>query len=141
MLYKKKVLFICTGNSCRSQIAEGLLKFLGKEKFEVFSAGSHPSKLNLHAIKVMEEIGIDISGQKSEGIKLFLNTGIDILITVCDEANNHCPIFPGQIERIHWSIKDPFVSWNYDPDQLENFRTTRKIIKTKINEFLKIRSL
>ena len=101
MTLKKKVLFICTGNACRSQIAHGLLNDLASANFEVFSAGSHPSKVHPISIAVMEEIGLDISKHTSDHIDDYLNKDIDIVITVCDNANNICPTFPESVERIH----------------------------------------
>ena len=136
MSKKKKVLFICTGNACRSQIAHGLLKDLSSETFEVFSAGSHPSKVHPISIIVMEEIGIDISKHSSDHVDDYLDKNIDIVITVCDNANNVCPTFPGDVNRIHWSIKDPFKNWNFDLNQLSNFRQTRKEIKSRLLKFI-----
>tara|TARA_B110000438_G_scaffold176159_1_gene168312 strand:- start:137 stop:457 length:321 start_codon:yes stop_codon:yes gene_type:complete len=104
MFKKKKVLFKCTGNACRSQIAHGLLNELSSSSFEVFSAGSHPSQVHPISIAVMEEIGIDISKHTSD----YLNMGINIVITVCDNANNICPTFPVNVDLIHWSVNDPF---------------------------------
>ena len=111
---KKKVIFICTGNACRSQIAEGLLREMSGESFEVYSAGSHPSRLHPASVVVMNEIGIDISHHKSESIDKYINSGIDIAITVCDNANNYCPNFPGNPEQIHWSIEDPYNGCTYN---------------------------
>ena len=122
MSKKKKVLFICTGNACRSQIAHGLLNDLSSENFDVFSAGSHPSQVHPISIVVMEEIGIDISKHTSDYINDYLDKNIDVVITVCDNANNACPTFPGNAKRIHWSIDDPFRNWNFDLNQLSNFR-------------------
>jgi len=136
MSKKKNIIFICTGNACRSQIAHGLLQNLAKDRFNVFSAGSHPSRVHLMSIKVMEEIGIDISHHKSDHIDEYLDKGIDIVITVCDNANKLCPIFPGNIERLHWSIDDPFRGWDYNENQMESFRVTREEIKTRILDFL-----
>lgn len=136
MKQKSKVLFVCTGNSCRSQIAEGLLRNIAGEKFEVFSAGSHPSKVHPIAIKVMAEWGIDISRHTSDHIDDYIDRGIDIVITVCDHANQVCPVFPGKVQRLHWSIKDPFSGWNFDESQLDNFRATRNTIKAHIEKFL-----
>ena len=133
---KKKVLFICTGNACRSQIAHGLLKDLSSETFEVFSAGSHPSKVHPISIIVMEEIGIDISKYTSDHIDDYLNKNIDIVITVCDNANNACPSFPEDVKRIHWSIDDPFRNWNFDLNQLNIFRQTREEIKSRLLKFI-----
>ena len=136
MSKKKNIIFICTGNACRSQIAHGLLQNLAKNKFNVFSAGSHPSRVHLMSIKVMEEIGIDISHHKSDHIDEYLDKGIDIVITVCDNANKLCPIFPGNVERLHWSIDDPFRGWDYNENQMESFRVTREEIKARILDFL-----
>ena len=136
MSKKKNIIFICTGNACRSQIAHGLLQNLAKDRFNVFSAGSHPSRVHLMSIKVMEEIGIDISHHKSDHIDDYLDKGIDIVITVCDNANKLCPIFPGNVERLHWSIDDPFRGWDYNEYQMESFRVTREEIKTRILDFL-----
>jgi len=136
MSKKKNIIFICTGNACRSQIAHGLLQNLAKDRFNVFSAGSHPSRVHLMSIKVMEEIGIDISHHKSDHIDEYLDKGIDIVITVCDNANKLCPIFPGNVERLHWSIDDPFRGWDYNENQMESFRVTREKIKARILNFL-----
>jgi len=133
---KKKVLFICTGNACRSQIAHGLLNDLASSQFEVFSAGSHPSQVHPISVAVMEEIGIDISKHSSDHVDDYLDKNIDIVITVCDNANNVCPTFPGDVNRIHWSIKDPFKNWNFDLNQLSNFRQTRKEIKSRLLKFI-----
>ncbi|MGY8787335.1 MAG: arsenate reductase ArsC [Fidelibacterota bacterium] len=132
---KQKVLFVCTGNSCRSQIAEGLLRDMAVDRFDVYSAGSHPSRVHPNAIAVTEEWGIDISHHTSDAIDDYLNEGIDIVITVCDHANKLCPIFPGEVQRIHWSIDDPFRSWT--SDLLDNFRETRRDIKERLEKFLK----
>ena len=136
MPHKKNIIFICTGNACRSQIAHGLLQNLAKDRFNVFSAGSHPSRVHLMSIKVMEEIGIDISHHKSDHIDEYLDKGIDIVITVCDNANKLCPVFPGNVERLHWSIDDPFRGWDYNENQMESFRVTREEIKSRILDFL-----
>tara|TARA_Y100000994_G_scaffold237485_1_gene229103 strand:- start:627 stop:1058 length:432 start_codon:yes stop_codon:yes gene_type:complete len=133
---KKKVLFICTGNACRSQIAHGLLKDLSSETFEVFSAGSHPSKVHPISIAVMKEIGIDISKHTSDHLDDYLDKNIDIVITVCDNANNACPVFPKNVERIHWSIDDPFRNWNFDLNQLSGFRETREEIQSRLLRFV-----
>ena len=133
---KHNIIFICTGNSCRSQIAEGLLKNEAGHKFNVYSAGSHPSRIHPAAIKVMAEWGIDISNQKSEVIDKYLNEQIDIVVTVCDNANKSCPSFPGGKIRIHWSIKDPFHNWSDDEKDLEPYRFARNEIKDKIKTLL-----
>jgi arsenate reductase len=134
---KKKVLFICTGNACRSQIAHGLLNELANSDFEVFSAGLHPSKVHPISIAVMEEIGVDISKHTSDHIDDYLNKDIDIVITVCDNAKNDCPTFSENVNRIHWSIDDPFRNWNFDLNQLITFRETREEIKLRLLKFIK----
>ncbi|MDC1032323.1 arsenate reductase ArsC [Candidatus Marinimicrobia bacterium] len=136
MTLREKVLFICTGNACRSQIAHGLLNDLASANFEVFSAGSHPSKVSPISIAVMEEIGIDISKHTSDHIDDYMNKDIDIVITVCDNANNVCPLFPENTKRIHWSIDDPFRNWNFDLNQLTTFRETREEIKLRVLKFI-----
>ena len=136
MLEKKNIIFICTGNACRSQIAHGLLQKLAGDRFNVFSAGSHPSQVHPMSIKVMEEISIDISDHTSDHIDDYLDKRVDIVITVCDNANKLCPVFPGNIERLHWSIDDPFRGWDYNKDQMELFRKTRKEIKDRILDYL-----
>jgi len=136
MSKKKKVLFICTGNACRSQIAHGLLRDMAGERFEVFSAGSHPSRVHPMSVAVMEEVGVDISHHTSDFVDDYLDKGIDIAITVCDNANQSCPTFPGNAERIHWSIDDPFKGWNFETSQLDSFRETRREIKEKLEMFL-----
>jgi len=132
----KKVIFICTGNSCRSQMAEGLLREMASDHYEVFSAGTHPSQVHPMAVRVMAEWGIDISNHTSDPIEDYLDKGMDIVITLCDHANQHCPTFPGKVERIHWSIDDPFRGWDYSPQNLDPYRETRDELKQKIEDFL-----
>lgn|SRR5574341_854262 len=131
----KRVLVICTGNVARSQMAEGLLRHLGGDRVEVFSGGLFPSYVRPNAITVMKEIGIDISRHRSKSINEFLDTQFDYVITVCDSAAQHCPTFPGQAERIHWSIPDPVVTGNEEA-QLEAFRAARDDLKSRIEEFV-----
>lgn len=134
-IMKKKVLFLCTGNSCRSQMAEGLLRHYFGDKYEVFSAGTKPSTVNTNAIKVMAEIGIDISGQKSKSVDEFKNQEFDLVITVCDNAKESCPIFLGKAERLHWSFIDPAEATGNDDEILKVFREVRNQIKSKITIF------
>ena len=136
---KEKIIFICTGNACRSQIAEGVMRKLAGDKFDVFSAGSHPSLVHPMSIKVMKEIGIDITSHTSDPISKFLSKNINIVVTVCDNADKVCPVFPGKVERIHWSIKDPFRGWNSHPDDLVNFRKTREDLTARIKNLIKSR--
>ena len=136
MSLKKKVLFICTGNACRSQIAHGLLKDMANSYFEVFSAGLYPSQVHPISITVMEEIGIDISSHTSDHVDNYIDKEIDIVITVCDNANDACPTFPENVKRIHWSIDDPFKNWNFDLNQWSTFRETREEIKSRLLKFI-----
>mgnify|MGYP001973006999 FL=1 len=138
---KKKIIFICTGNSCRSQMAEGLMKDSAGENFDVLSAGTHPSKVHPAAIKVMKEWGIDIQNQKSESVNNYLEQNIEIIITVCEKANQVCPNFPNGRTRIHWNIKDPFHSWDSEERDLAPYRIARNEIKKKINNLLIVENL
>jgi len=133
----RKVLFLCTGNSCRSQMAEGLLRHLAGDRFQVFSAGVSPSRVHPMSIHVMAEIGIDISSQTSDDVHDYLDAGIDILISVCDYARETCPVFPRKVEHIHWSIEDPFHGWEFEESQLPAYRATRDELKSRIEDFLK----
>ena len=133
---KKKVIFICTGNACRSQMAEGLLRQMAGDKFEVYSAGSHPSRLHPASVAVMAEWNIDITHHTSEPINVYLETGIDIVITVCDNAQQICPTFPGNVKRIHWGLDDPYHGWGSEPEDLLPYRETRDELKDRIKVFL-----
>ena len=108
MTDKKRVLILCTGNVARSQMAEGLLRHIADDRFEVFSAGSVPSYVRPNSITVMNELGIDISHHRSKSLTEFLETQFDYVITVCDHASEHCPIFPGPANANSWSIDDPW---------------------------------
>lgn len=134
---KQRVLFLCTGNSARSQMAEGLLRALAGDRFEVFSAGTEPSFVRPQAIAVMSELGIDISDHRSKSLTEFLNDKFDYVITVCDHANQRCPIFPGRVKRIHWSIDDPVISGSEEA-QLAAFRQARDELQERIQAFLAI---
>lgn len=131
---RKRVLILCTGNSARSQMAEGLLRHLG-DRFEVFSAGVEASFVRPLAIKAMREIGIDISGHRSKSISEFLDEDFDYVITVCDNANQRCPVFPGNVRRIHWSIDDPVVAGTSEM-QLEAFRRARDELRQRLQTFI-----
>ncbi len=125
---KIKVLILCTGNSCRSQMAEGILNHYGSHKFEVLSAGTKPSKVNEAAIMVMKEIGIDISKQRSKNVSEFLGQGFHYIITVCDNANESCPVFPGNSIRLHWPFPDPPHEKEITGAVLNEFRHVRDLI-------------
>ena len=133
---KYNIIFICTGNSCRSQIAEGLLKEKAGDRFNVYSAGSNPSRLHPAAVSVMEEIGIDISHQKSQHLNEYVNRDIHIVITVCDNANRSCPVFSNGELKLQWSINDPFHGWSNGQKELQPYRDTRDELKNRIDHFL-----
>ena len=139
MINKKKVLFLCTENSCRSQIAEGLLRYFAGDSFEVYSAGIKPApKVNPLAVEIMKEIGIDISNQYPKHVKEFINEKIDFAITTCDDARDSCPVFPGEVKYIYWGLKDPEEAIGTKEERLKVFRETRDLIYEKIQEFIKI---
>ena len=136
MTLKKKILFVCTGNSCRSQIAHGLLNNIAGDRFDVFSAGLSPNKVHPMAVEVMKEIDIDISHHTSDHLDDYLDKDIDVVITTCDDANESCPFFPGNVMRLHWSIDDPFESWSEEESNIQLFRDTRNKIEKEIRSFL-----
>ena len=132
---KKKLLFLCTGNSCRSQMAEGWARALKGDIFEVYSAGIETHGLNGNAVKVMKEAGIDISGHKSENISEFLDKGIDYVVTVCSHAHETCPVFPGQAKVIHIGFDDPPAlakDKKTEKEKLDCYRKVRDEIKSFI---------
>ncbi len=125
---KTRVLILCTGNSCRSQMAEGFLRHYGSEKFEVESAGTKPSKVNETAIQVMKEAGVDISKHRSKHVSDFLGHHFHYVITVCDNAKESCPVFPGNSIRLHWPFPDPPHEKEISPAVLQEFRRVRDLI-------------
>ncbi len=129
-----KILILCTGNSIRSQMAEGFFRKFKKD-WEVRSAGTNPGGINPDAVKVMSEIGIDISGQESKNVMQFTGDIFDYVITVCDHAKNACPAFPGKARLIHWSIEDPFTVQG-EGERFNFFRKVRDEIRGKILDFL-----
>lgn len=131
-----RVLILCTGNSARSQMAEGLLRYDHGNRFEVFSAGVEPSFVRPQAIAVMRELGIDISGHRSKSVDEFIGQEFDLVITVCDNANERCPVFPGKTKRIHWSFDDPAAVSGSDEEKLAVFRRVRDEIRAKLNSLL-----
>jgi arsenate reductase len=127
---KRSVLILCTGNSCRSHLAEGILRHAAGDLFDVYSAGSKPAGyVHPLAIKVMKEIGIDISGHKSKHMNEFLDRKIDTVITVCGHADQACPMFPGQVNRYHWGFDDPAHAQGTEEEILAVFRRVRDQIK------------
>jgi len=135
---KLRVLFLCTGNSARSQMAEALLKKLGGDRFEVFSAGLEPKSIHPMTVRVMEEDGIDMKGYYSKSLDKFLGKmHFSYVITVCGHADKNCPsIFPGVLNRLHWEFEDPAAFNGSDEDKLFEFRRIREQIKSRIREWL-----
>ena len=133
---KRRVLILCTGNSARSQMAEGLLRNDGGDKFEVFSAGVEPSHVRPQAIEAMREVGIDISGHRSKSVDEFLGEEFDYVITVCDNAKEQCPIFPGDTKRINWSFDDPAAAEGDEAAVLAVFRRVRDEIRHRLRLFI-----
>lgn len=132
-----RVLFLCTHNSSRSQMAEGLLRAHGGPAFEVFSAGTQPRSVHPLAIKVMREIGIDISDQTAKGIEAFATEPpMDLVVTVCDEAQEACPFFPNARSQAHWGFPDPSRVTGTEEERLAAFRHIRDLIAAKITQFL-----
>jgi arsenate reductase len=127
-----RVLFLCTHNSARSQMAEGLLKHLAGDRFEAMSAGTEATRVRPLAIRAMEEIGIDISGQESKTLERYLEESFDYVITVCDDANEACPFFPGAANRLHWSFEDPSRARGSEEEQLAVFRSVRDRIMDRV---------
>ena len=132
---RQRVLVLCTGNSARSQMAEGLLRHLAGDQYEVFSAGTKPVGLNPNAVKAMSEIGIDISKNRSKSVDEFAGQQFDYVITVCDNAKESCPLFPGGGERIHHSFEDPAAASK--EHQLDAFRRVRDQISSWLSEFVR----
>ncbi len=130
---RKKVLFICTHNSARSQMAEGILRTLYGDRYEVYSAGTHPAGVNSYAVKVMAEIGIDISQHASKSIARFKKIPFDYVITLCDKAKQTCPFFPGAKKLIHKGFRDPSQFTSSPLDALAHFRQTRD----EINDWIR----
>lgn len=132
----KRVLILCTGNSARSQMAEGLLRSVGGDGFEVASAGTKPSIVRPEAIAVMSELGIDISSHRSKHVREFEGQHFDYVITVCDNANESCPIFPSDTERIHWSLPDPAAVEGGEMERLGAFRRVRDALAESLRGFI-----
>ena len=128
----KGILFLCSGNSCRSQMAEGFAKKMLPKDLKIFSAGIEPKRIHPMAIKVMQEIGVDISHQKSKNISEIPLDKINIVITLCGDAAEHCPIFPGKVERIHWEIENPAKAQGSEEEITQVFRRVRDKIKSYI---------
>jgi arsenate reductase len=135
---RERVIFLCTGNSARSQMAEAFLRKYGSDRFEAFSAGLEPKGLNPYTVQVMQEIGIDVSNQRSKGVDEYLGKVLfQYLITVCDDAERNCPtVWPGVNRRVHWSFEDPAIFEGTDDEKIAKFREIRDQIEQKIRAWL-----
>jgi arsenate reductase len=132
MTKKARVLFLCTHNSARSQMAEGLLRYLAGDHFEAYSAGTEATHVRPLAIRAMDEIGVDISGQESKTLDRYLGEPFDSVITVCDDANEACPFFPGATNRLHWSLPDPSAAKGSEEERLAVFRSVRDGLRDRL---------
>src|SRR3712207_5646278 len=133
---KARILFLCTHNSARSQMAEGLLRHLAGDRFEAHSAGTEATRLRPLAVRAMDEVGVDISGQESKTLERYLGEPFDYVITVCDDANEACPFFPGARNRLHWSFRDPSRAEGSEEERLAVFRSVRDRIGERIEREL-----
>jgi len=134
------MLVLCTGNSARSQMGEGLFRAEGGERFEVFSAGTKPGYVRPEAIAVMKELGIDISNHRSKSVDEFSGQAFDYVVTVCDNARDNCPVFPARTERIHWSLEDPAAVEGSETERLSAFRRIRDQIHARVRAFVSDRA-
>lgn len=130
-----RVLFVCTGNSARSQMAEALLRQLGKGAFETFSAGTDPRGVNPLTVRALANVGIDISGARSKSVNEFLGQPFDYVVTVCDRARESCPIFPGGAETLHWGFDDPAEATGSEAERLALFERVLREISTRLRAF------
>jgi arsenate reductase len=132
-----RILVLCTGNSARSQMGEGLFRAEGGARCEVYSAGTHPTQVRPEAIAVMREIGIDISAHRSKSLDEFAGQPFDYVVTVCDSARDQCPVFPNATQRIHWSLEDPAAVQGSEEARLAAFRRIRDQLRERVREFFK----
>jgi arsenate reductase len=137
---KKRLLVLCTGNSARSQMGEGLFRKEGGQEYEVVSAGTKPSRVRPEAIAVMKEVGVDISGNRSKSVDEFAGQAFDYIVTVCDNARDSCPAFPGVGERIHWSFEDPAAVEGNEDERRAAFRRIRDQIHERVKTFFRDRA-
>lgn len=133
---KKTILVLCTGNSCRSQLAEGYLRYFAGEQAEIYSAGIETHGVNPKAIQVMAEDGIDISAHTSNHVDEYTGIDFDAVITVCDNANEACPFFPGKVERFHLNFPDPAKATGTTEEVIDEFRRVREMVKTYSSDFV-----
>ncbi len=136
MVGRQRVLFLCTANSCRSQMAEGWLRTLAAERFEALSAGTHASSVNPRAVQVMAEVGIDLAVQRSKSIEEFLEDPPDVVVTVCDQAAEACPTLPGATRVLHWPFPDPAGARGTEEEVLGEFRAVRDAIGARLRAWL-----
>lgn len=134
---KKRILVLCTGNSARSQMGEGLFRAEGGESFDVFSAGTKPGSVRPEAIAVMKEIGIDISSHRSKSVDEFTGQSFDYVVTVCDNARDSCPVFPAGTARLHWSFEDPAAVEGSEAERHSTFRRIRDQIHERVKAFFR----
>ena len=132
-----KVMFVCTGNSARSQMAEGFARHVGQGRVEAYSAGMEPSRLNPFAVAAMQEKGIDISHQQSKAFEENLARRMDIVVTVCGNAEGRCPVLPPEVERIHWPLEDPAATKGTEAEVLVKFRVIRDQIEGRVLELIR----
>ncbi len=133
---RSRILFLCTHNSARSQMAEGLLRAIAGDRFEAHSAGTEATHVRALAVRAMDEIGVDITGQESKTLERYLQEPFEYVITVCDDANEACPFFPGARNRLHWSLEDPSRAEGSDDERLAIFRRVRDEIRERIEQEL-----
>jgi len=133
----KNVLVLCTGNSCRSQLAEGFLRHFAKNKANIYSAGIEIHGLNPRAVEVMTECGIDISAHTSNHIDEYASINFDYVITVCDNAKESCPVFPAQAQKFHYNFPDPAKARGTEEEIMNDFRKVRDLIKAYSSDFVK----
>jgi len=131
------VMFVCTGNSARSQMAEGFARHLGGGRIEAHSAGVEPSRLNPFAVRAMQEKGIDISGQTSKAFDEVLARRMDVVVTVCGNADERCPVLPLEVKRLHWPLEDPAAARGTDADVLARFREIRDQIEARVSALVR----
>ena len=136
-MHKPRVLILCTGNSARSQMAEGLLRHDAGNRFEVFSAGTKPTQVRPEAIAVMQELGIDISSQRSKSVDEFVGQNFAYVVTVCDNAKETCPVFPAATTRLHWSFDDPAAVEGSEQQRLAAFRCVRDELRSRLQGLLR----
>jgi arsenate reductase len=133
---RQRVLFLCTHNSARSQMAEGFLRARAGERFEVASAGTERTQVNPLAVRAMAEVGVDLSAHTSKTVDRFVAEPWDYVITVCDSASERCPVFPAPTTRLHWSFEDPSAATGTEAARLETFRRVRDQIAARIDDWL-----